>query len=374
MSTLTELFGSGTNAYFSNGPITRLSFLRTQNALLAKASMHPTTKYLTFDNLNPLSNDEGFVYLGYNDVQDIIGRPYEKDEGTIVKEFDPSVPRPALIFLGLDLESQDSAVELNSYKGIAYFALDVSSPAFKSFQESQAKLGNIYNDRRIDLTLSQSASAILSQSRSLLDWNERNLYCSSCGGKTLSTHGGAKVICPGTPDASGNRRNCITRTGLHNQAFPRTDPTVIVAPLSYDSKRVLLGRNKKWPANYWSCLSGFVEPGESIEEAVRRETAEESGVKIDRVHIHSTQPWPYPSSLLIGTMGQCVKGGEEVTYPETELEEARWFELGEIKYALENGANAMWEPPIMGYTGPRVPPSQLMAHQVLRGVLKLFHR
>jgi NAD+ diphosphatase len=136
----------------------------------------------------------------------------------------------------------------------------------------------------------------------------------------------------------------------------------------------LLGRGKRWPDNYFSCLSGFVEPGESLEVATRREAFEETGVRIDRVQLHSSQPWPYPSTLLIGAMGQCAPGGEDITYPETELEEAKWFELEEIEHALNHGANAMWEPPIKGYVGPRVPPHQLMAHQVLRGVLRLFHK
>jgi NAD+ diphosphatase len=367
MSDLTELFGKGNNAYFSNGPITRLSFLRTNHELLDAASTHPSSKYLTFDNLNPLSKEDKFVYLGYEDVRTMIGRPYEKTEKSLSNDFDPSISPPTLIFLGLDLEQNSNAIKLEKYSGTAYFALDVSNK--DAFKKTQTDLGYAYKDNRIDLTLSQAASAILSHSRSLLDWNKRNLFCSSCGGKTMSTHAGAKVICP-----PSTGRNCPTRIGLHNQAFPRTDPTAIIAPISFDSKRVLLGRNRRWPENYFSALSGFIEPGESIEQAVRREAYEEAGVKIDRVQIHSTQPWPYPSTLLIGAMGQCVKGGEEVTYPETELEEAKWFTLPEVAKALDEGANAMWEPPIKGYVGPRVPPQQLMAHQVLRGVLKLFHK
>jgi NAD+ diphosphatase len=367
MSNLTELFGTGNNAYFSNGPITRLSFLRTDHKLLDAASTHSSTKYLTFDNLSPLSKGGEFVILGYEDVQNLIGRPYEKNEKTLSNEFDPSMSPPTLVFLGLDLDQDQNAVQLKKYSGTAYFALDVSDK--EAFKKTQRDLGYAYKDNRIDLTLSQPSSAILSHSRSLLDWNKRNLFCSSCGGKTMSTHAGAKVICP-----PSTGRNCPTRIGLHNQAFPRTDPTAIIAPISYDSKRVLLGRNRRWPDNYFSALSGFVEPGESIEQAVRREAYEEAGVKIDRVQIHSTQPWPYPSTLLIGAMGQCFEGCEDVTYPETELEEARWFTLPEIARALDEGANAMWEPPIKGYVGPRVPPPQLMAHQVLKGVLKLFHR
>lgn len=349
MSTLTELFGQGNNAYFSNGPLTRLSFLRSNNALLHKASTAPSTRYLTFDNLNPLSKDRELVFVGYKDVEPIIGTPYEKDEKTLVAEFDPAIPRPALVFLGMNLEGSD-AVELSKYHGTPYFALDVTASAEASddFKKKQAALGNEHTPTQVNLKLSQPASAIYSQARSLLDWNERNLFCSSCGGRTMSTNGGAKVICP-PHDAGRPRRACRTRTGLHNQAFPRTDPTVIIAPLSTDASRVLLGRNKRWPENYWSCLSGFVEPGESIEQAVRRETYEEAGLGIGRVQIHSTQPWPYPSSLLIGTMAQCEPGREEISYPETELEQAKWFELEEIEHALENGANAMWEPPIKGY-------------------------
>ena len=88
--------------------------------------------------------------------------------------------------------------------------------------------------------------------------------------------------------------------------------TVIMAVLSADSERVLLGRQKRWPKYWYSTLAGFVEPAESVEEAVRREIWEESGVTLGRVVIHSTQPWPYPANLMIGAIGQCTPGGEEI--------------------------------------------------------------
>ena len=373
MASLTEIFGHGNNAYFSNGPITRLSFLRLQYDLLDKASTHPSARYLTFEELNPLRTPEGkLAFLKYDEVADAIGRPYAKDEKTQIAEFDPDAHHPTLVFLGLDLQpSSDPPVELGSYSGVPYFALDVTGSHYTSFKASNSYK---YTPTRVDLTLPHGESAIYSHARSFLDWNNRNRFCSSCGGRTLSTHGGAKVVCPPTDKGVPRQRACQTRVGLHNQVFPRTDPTVVIAPISADAKRVLLGRGKRWPPNYFSCLSGFVEPGESLETATRREAYEETGVRIDRVQLHSSQPWPYPSTMLIGAMGQCVDGGEDITYPETELEEAKWFELGEVEHALNNGANAMWEPPIKGYVGPRVPPSQLMAHQVLRGVLRLFHR
>jgi NAD+ diphosphatase len=382
---LSDIFGQGHNAYFSNGPITRLSFIRLNNQLLDKASTHPSARYLTFDELNPLRDPQGkLAFASYDDVADAMGRPYALDEKTQVAAFDPDEHHPNVIFLGMDLDPSDQAgagvgggeqVQLGQYTGVPYFALDVTSEHYAGVKRQTQQGGRLqYTPTRIDLTLDRGQSAIYSQARALLDWNIRNRYCPSCGGRTLSTHGGAKVVCPPADRGVARPRACPTRIGLHNQAFPRTDPTAVIAAVSADAKRVLLGRGRRWPAHYFSCLSGFVEPGESIETATRREAYEETGVRVDRVQIHSSQPWPYPSTMLIGVIAQCVDGGESITYPETELEEARWFELAEVEHALDHGANPMWEPPVKGYTGPRVPPSQLMAHQVLRGVLRLFHR
>ncbi|KEF61210.1 uncharacterized protein A1O9_02775 [Exophiala aquamarina CBS 119918] len=379
MSSLVGIFGQGHNAYFSNGPITRLSFMRLNHELLDQASSHPATKYLTFEELNPLRTSEGrLAFSSYGDIADAIGRPYVEDEKTQVAEFDPDGFHPTLVFLGLDLEEKPTSASRNlqfgQYSGVPYFALDVTSNRYTAFKESQRVSGLEYKPARIDLTLDHAQSAIYSHARSLIDWNNRNRFCSSCGGKTLSTHGGAKVVCPPADRGVLRQRACPTRIGLHNQAFPRTDPTAVIAAISADAKRVLLGRGKRWPANYFSCLSGFIEPGESIETASRREAYEETGIRIDRVQIHSSQPWPYPSTMLIGVIGQCGEGGEDITYPETELEEAKWFELAEVENALNHGANPMWDPPLKGYNGPRLPPNQLMAHQVLRGVLRLFHK
>ncbi|KAF2100757.1 hypothetical protein NA57DRAFT_36296 [Rhizodiscina lignyota] len=377
MASLIDIFGRGNNAYFSKGPISRLSFMRLQNNLLDTASTHTSAKYLTFSELNPLRTQDGrLAFTTYEEVADAIGRPYVKDEKAQIADFDPAAHYPNLVFLGLDLQQGrvDGGPQLGDYTGVPYFALDVTSSHYDTLKTSLASAGLKHTPTRVDLTLPHSESAIYSQARSLLDWNNRNRFCSSCGGRTLSTHGGAKVVCPPADKGVPRQRACSTRIGLHNQAFPRTDPTVVIAPISADSKRVLLGRGRRWPENYFSCLSGFVEPGESLETATRREAYEEAGVNVDRVQIHSSQPWPYPSTMLIGAMAQCVEWGEEISYPESELEEAKWFELGEIQHALKHGANPMWEPPIKGYTGLRVPPSQLMAHQVLKGVLRLFHR
>ncbi|KAF4556090.1 NUDIX domain-containing protein 5 [Elsinoe fawcettii] len=369
------LFGAQNiyDPYFTTNPVTRLSFLRQSNTLLHKASQNPSAKYLCLQNFNPLRTSQGSLqYLPYDAVRSIIGEPYAQSEADETKNFNSTNKKPILIFLGLDLEAKAKGVELESYSGVPYFALDVSRQDEGTIS-SLTSSGSAFTPTRVELGFSYEQSSIYAQARSFIDWNQRNAYCSSCGGATLSVHGGAKIICP-PADNGVKRGSCPTRIGLHNTAFPRTDPTLIAAPVSADGKRVLLGRGKRWPPNYFSALSGFVEPAESLESATRREVYEESGVKVGDVQIHSSQAWPYPSTLLVGTIGQCRDAADEkITYPEKELDEARWFEFDEVKEALDHG-HAMWEDPPKGYTGIRVPGNKLMAHRTLRGVLKLFAR
>jgi NAD+ diphosphatase len=159
-------------------------------------------------------------------------------------------------------------------------------------------------------------------------------------------------VCPPTdmagvpPGAAPKERGpCPTRQGVSNLCFPRTDPTMIVAVISADGTKLLLGRNKRWPQFWFSCLAGFLEPSESIEEAVRREVWEESGVKLGRVVIHSSQPWPYPANLMIGCIAQAEVDGEEINLGnDGELEAARWFTKEEVKEALVNAVSGLTDP------------------------------
>lgn len=144
-----------------------------------------------------------------------------------------------------------------------------------------------------------------------------------------------------------------------------------MAVLSADSERILLGRQKRWPQYWYSTLAGFVEPAESVEEAVRREVWEESGVSLGRVVIHSTQPWPYPANLMIGAIGQCIPGGEAIVLKhDPELEDAKWVSLAEVKEALEVGTSGLGEPAGEGYKegGLRLPPRTAIANQLLSAV------
>lgn len=181
-------------------------------------------------------------------------------------------------------------------------------------------------------------------------------------------------MCPPTDLAGGAephaRGDCPTRHGISNVCFPRTDPTMIAAVVSADGKRILLGRQSRWPAKWHSTLAGFLEPGESIEDAVRREIWEESSVRVGRVVVHSSQPWPYPSSLMIGAIAQALPDGESISLLDKELESASWFTFDEVREALKNGTSALGDPAPEGYDGPLfVPPSQAIAHQLLQAVV-----
>jgi NAD+ diphosphatase len=152
---------------------------------------------------------------------------------------------------------------------------------------------------------------------------------------------------------------------------------MIAAVLSADGNRVLLGRQRRYPPNWYSTLAGFLEPGESVEDAVRREVWEESGVVVGRVVLHSTQPWPFPASLMIGAVAQAVPGGEEIDLGnDPELEHAKWCDLDEVREALVKGVSGLGQPPPEGYRDGalRLPPRTAIANRLLTAVVEGFGR
>lgn len=210
----------------------------------------------------------------------------------------------------------------------------------------------------------------------MIDWNSRNKFCAGCGNPNFSVQGGYKRVCPPTDLKGGStpqpRGDCETRHGISNLCFPRTDPTMIAAVVSADGKRILLGRQASWPPYWYSTLAGFLEPGESMEEAVRREVWEEAGVKVGRVVIHSTQPWPYPSSLMIGAIAQALPDGEEIILNDKELDKAQWFEIEDVERALVSGVSALGEGAPKEYKEGdlRLPPSQAIANRLMTAVVE----
>lgn len=151
--------------------------------------------------------------------------------------------------------------------------------------------------------------APLAEAKALLHWHARHRFCSNCGHATAVVEGGWRRDCP----------QCKF------QHFPRTDPVAIMLAVRGD--RCLLGRQSRFLPGMWSCLAGFVEPGETIEEAARREILEESGIRCGRVRYFASQPWPFPSSLMIGCHAEAIS--HEIVVDRNELEDARWFSRDE---------------------------------------------
>ena len=176
----------------------------------------------------------------------------------------------------------------------------------------------------------------IAEAKALLHWHARHRFCSNCGTATRPVDGGWKRECP----------NCKT------EHFPRTDPVVIM--LAVDGDRCLLGRSPRFVPGMWSCLAGFIEPGESFEDAVHRETREEAGITCGRVKYLSSQPWPFPMSLMIGCHAEALT--RDIVVDREELEDARWFSKTEIAAML------MRKHP----EGLTTPPPVAIAHHIIR--------
>jgi NAD+ diphosphatase len=167
----------------------------------------------------------------------------------------------------------------------------------------------------IDRAVSPSHMSALATSKAMLYWHAKHRFCAVCGQPTSMAQGGW-------------RRDCAACNGMH---FPRTDPVVIM--LAVRGEKCLLGRQARFPPGMYSCLAGFCEPGETIEDAVRREVWEEAGVKTARVRYLCSQPWPFPESLMIGCIAEAIS--DEITPDVTEMEDVRWFSREEAVAILD---------------------------------------
>ncbi|MDO9417647.1 NAD(+) diphosphatase [Pararhizobium sp.] len=181
------------------------------------------------------------------------------------------------------------------------------------------------------------------QASSLITWNATTRFCGKCG-STMEARGG------------GYRRVC---SGCGHLAFPRTDPVVIMLTIDIERDLCLLGRSPHFPEGMYSCLAGFLEPGETIEGAVRRETLEESGIKIGRVRYHASQPWPMPHTLMIGCYAEAKS--RDIHRDDQELEDCRWFTRDEARAMLERKTG------VSHTEGQQIsPPKGAIAHQLMR--------
>ncbi|GAA4643360.1 NAD(+) diphosphatase [Pontixanthobacter gangjinensis] len=173
--------------------------------------------------------------------------------------------------------------------------------------------------------LSPDDLAIYGGARSVTDWHARHRFCAACGGPTKLAKGGWQRTC----------------SSCNTEHFPRTDPVTIML-VEHDGK-LLLGRGLGWPDRAYSALAGFVEPGESIEEAVAREVLEESGITVSDVSYIASQPWPFPSQLMIGCHATATS--EDITIDTTELADVRWFTRAEVQAAMDGDVDAPMNTP-----------------------------
>lgn len=260
---------------FSGSPIERADQIRVDEQALA-AQMNWRARVLKLDGLNPVFDDTGAL-----------------EWGTLADVAEDA----ELCFLGLlDGKACFAAVPDQGATGPAY-----ANPQIWSAMQA----------------LQPGELATYGGARSLVDWHARHQFCARCGAKTVIAKGGWQRNCP----------ECQA------QHFPRTDPVTIM--LVEHEGRLLLGRQPRFPPRMYSALAGFVEPGETIEEAVAREIWEEAGVRARDVQYVASQPWPFPSQLMIGCYS--VTDDPELTIDTTELDDARWFTREELEAACAAG-------------------------------------
>jgi NAD+ diphosphatase len=220
---------------------------------------------------------------------------------------------PRAAFLAFDeippeRRSVETLVLLGRVKDASFFACEI-----ESIEPPQLLNGARFEDLRLVASLLPPEEAgLLGYARAMVSWQRKHRFCGSCGATTLSAKGGHVLVC--------------TNPACRHEQFPRLDPAIIV--LVSDGERALLGRQASWPVGRYSTIAGFVEPGESLEDAVAREVLEETGIQVDAIEYHSSQPWPFPASLMLGFTAHAVT--HTVHLRDEELEDARWFTRAEL--------------------------------------------
>lgn len=356
---------SETSVNFLGGsPLNRLSWLRTSSAFINALIDSLSTRWIAFQDGKLLiasrANESRLALLTTAEVEPFLGSKPHFGQGYQEGEIS-AVDLPILeaarfrgaptVFLGV---SEPKANDYNPtippeelarvLAGTPFFSIDVTevsrteldhlvqtstagSDGYKlTFAEARTAIRN----------LSNFDAGVVAEARSMVDWNFRNKFCASCGSPVYSVWGGWKLSCTSLLSSSDNvgRKPCLTQKGLHNITHPRTDPVVIVAVLNEARDKILLGRNKKFPPNFYSALAGFIEPGETFEDAVKRELWEEAGVRVWDIKYHSGQPWPFPANLMVGFYATGDPSEPIRTDLDNELEDARWYTREEILAVL----------------------------------------
>jgi NAD+ diphosphatase len=224
-------------------------------------------------------------------------------------EGDP--PRAAMLQLDSIPEGRrnpNDLILLGRFAGNNVFSCEITGP-----EPPPVEGGARFEDlRMIAAALPADEAGLLGYARGMVSWRARHHYCGTCGAAMSAAKGGHVLIC--------------TNPVCKHEEFPRTDPAVIV--LVSDGERALLGRQASWPPGRYSTIAGFVEIGESLEDAVAREVYEETGVEVGEIEYHSSQPWPFPSSLMLGFTARART--TQIVRRDDELEDAQWFSRADL--------------------------------------------
>jgi NAD+ diphosphatase len=207
---------------------------------------------------------------------------------------------------------EHNQIFLGLFRGKPAFAVSIAAEGAPPYPE----LGEFQDLRYLGTVLPADEANLAAHARGLVLWHSSQLFCGRCGSSAR-------------PDAGGNSRRCVN-SECGREIFPRVDPAIIV--LVADGDRCLLGRQTGWPEGLYSTVAGFVEPGESLEDAVRREVYEETNIRVAAIRYHSSQPWPFPSSLMLGFVAEAdTTVTQEIRMNDGELEDVRWFTRKELR-------------------------------------------
>ena len=225
---------------------------------------------------------------------------------------------PYATILALNVVSEivnkaDNVVFLGEKSGIPYLGIDLSSIEEDRLDELIPSVGGFTDLRQVGPLLERFEGSLLAYNRALLFWHQKNKFCGSCGAVTRVTKAGHQINC--------------SNTSCGQLFFPRTDPAVIM--LVHDGERALLGRQQMWKPGMYSTLAGFLEPGETLEEAVAREVWEEANIDIADVRYHSSQPWPFPGSIMLGFYAQAKS--TFIRRNDNEVEDVQWFDVNQLR-------------------------------------------
>lgn len=292
---------------FAGNPLDRRSDLRLDPEWLARRRQDPGSGFVALWNGQPL-------------VQ-------QKDGGVQLVRLEPE--------LGLALGGADENFAFLGVEGeSAVWGLDLIGEADPAAGPLGGR-GKFMDLRLAGGQMSPEDAGVAATAKALFEWKRRHRFCSACGQPSETAEAGWKRVCPA----------CKT------EHFPRTDPVTIMLPTYQD--HCLVGRQPSWPKGRYSTLAGFMEPGESIEAACAREVKEEAGLTVVQVRYHSSQPWPFPTNLMIGLIAEV--SDQNAAPDQTELEEVRWFHRDELRRLMRGEIE-----------GLGVPPPFAIAHQLMK--------